>query len=1323
MHKDFIMRNLLILLVFGFSLTSLADRKRLTNDEKQFVIKGAAEVAKEALDNGSFKRDHLRKEFMFMLDELVTAGNCLPRRCDSLQKILFKTISANFDGLPLDKPASDSPWTAYKKGRVEKFIYIDLGYFLRPNSFGGIEFGGGTFQRPPSTVQASWRASECNGVGNCDLRYDAPEEFANLGENASYRICKEGSDPPLGKLHNDKKANPNNLGMKDEACNEHTDCLSMVCNRTGADPETGADLVGNEINKGVCAQYDECYAAGGDGDECSHMAPLCQEGLQCLTIDYNSSNVPTCKILRRSCTEDTECCSDKCMSGECVEKMACLSCTVEGVEPSGDKECCPGLIPGIDGKCRAMLPPFVLPDANTMDNLMSDAGNADYTYSEDYTKRDQCIDPCNEVKHLPVNFPAEAGLGEIKTRAQLELEEVMCSTTAARAGDNFDAVYNACLDAKVRVHVQKLTNYFKSKDMIAKIDESQLEYNKTYGIPAFTPPGRSDPKDCHFNSLNDWIHNSSNLQRNAEIALAAMEIAFSGPAANTYFKDGDKGDINQRFKVLGTKIKEVRGQFRQAMADADIRMTCNCMMIKGEDYIKANQDRFQYCTADVLGDSSVQDDFPGDGDLHQAWLQDQKELMAALGIIEDEDTDNTQSFTNSGMGAAGLTGQGLLLQWLGERKKARMEMFEAIASVESDLYELGEYLDTDPWLKGQVKASPEKVYSFVYRKYRDWVKWVVAIVMISVALVLLSIPPLQSMALGALAGFAGYGFMVGAVALITSLFNGGVEPGTYEFYVDKNKTRISSFNAIREKFRVDRHVQFPENEICNAKGFANTCIKNYVLAYPDPYQVNNPEYKPWMDKIEGAYLIDFHLPETFPATPEVSLEMNPDLPGRMELGYNYGFNIFKTKGPSGTQRERYLKRNPFFEDTFTMTNQWKAKSGFVTEPDVTQNKLLIAFTPWNGDIVDAEGKLVPKHHFDNPKIEAYKNAVIEYINTRGLDYLFASTGEKKLFASYVYNIHLLFPKLSGTHELAYPMRGLKTYTMGMHYQFMLLGSLNANKAVDLDALLGAQLSDWSSKFSKYNAEFIKTVVGKGSKNAKKRRKLFAAFRALDLATGAGLEDFEKMVNGMKTSDQEGASAGLSGFEAAARFAKRSRQAKKKEENWNKQMKGNKRKKAIERAVANFKKTFSTPTNYGGGGSSSAPSVAATNNSGTSRSSKKKSYNFPSFGSKKKARRGGYGGPSFGSSRGSSNSGDDYSSSNLGAGDSEVDNMISAAKKDKSLYELDPNDTLFTVVSKAYKRNLDLILVRRAAVVLEGKAPSKPKIDDSKKAELKELLKK
>ncbi len=103
--------------------------------------------------------------------------------------------------------------------------------------------------------------------------------------------------------------------------------------------------------------------------------------------------------------------------------------------------------------------------------------------------------------------------------------------------------------------------------------------------------------------------------------------------------------------------------------------------------------------------------------------------------------------------------------------------------------------------------------------------------------------------------------------------------------------------------------------------------------------------------------------------------------------------------------------------------------------------------------------------------------------------------------------------------------------------------------------------------------------------------------------------------------------------------------------------------------------------------------------------------------------------SYPSAIGSSSSydygGSDDSRLNTGLTDEEANVMISAAKGDKTLAERFESDSLWKVVSKAYKRNLGKVLVLksdvRRAVIAEEEPAKDSEISDSEKKQLQKLL--
>ena len=261
-------------------------------------------------------------------------------------------------------------------------------------------------------------------------------------------------------------------------------------------------------------------------------------------------------------------------------------------------------------------------------------------------------------------------------------------------------------------------------------------------------------------------------------------------------------------------------------------------------------------------------------------------------------------------------------------------------------------------------------------------------------------------------------------------------------------------------------------------------------------------------------------------------------------------------------------------------------------------------------------------------------------------------------------------------------------------------------------------------------------VGSGSRNVGIEDRVFEQFKGLDFNSKVNMDKFAAKMEGLSKDDNYSESdRGL--FKAAQGAFKRRANDLKKREHFDKTFGSTERGKVKTERSAKFLNNFNSPLsnmnlNVGGKnlGNVSAPINGTTANPSSASNNKDKpapkfaAYKAPKYdyGSSNSYRRS----TSYGSS-----STKDYSSENeSGYGDmskSDLEHMLKSAEKDKSLTEVDPNDSLFNVVSKAYKRNLSRILVLKSSAISDS-APvvdiSKDKeidISDNQKESLKNLL--
>jgi hypothetical protein len=1359
------------LILFTLSTASLVLAEALTSRQVRDLRKAQEEGIQDLVAANEFNRDSLLLEYQDLMDSFVAGAVCTPASCDKFIENMYQSyLPEDFDSKALGSPVyirsdwdksriSQEQWDT-KYGYVRRLLDgMELFLYNRPDSFlPGVSplsalQSGALFSAQLGALRT--RCRQQSPYYGCPDVYDGQVGVARIDAKANFLKC-EGGDNVHHIIDPTPPKTPGKLAAK-EICTGHAQCESGICDRDGYLGEE--KLSGNDLNKGLCAEVITCVPETPKGEECTEERPICVEGTACTGINQNTAMINSCTLTSMSCSSDTECCSGKCASGKCEPRALCIQCSSDGEKRVRESsECCPGFYPDAKDICRPELPPFIMPDKDTLQSLMQESGDPNYTYNPP-EPRMTCKAPCNQVTHLPDFLP------DGTTRADLEKVEFSC-TEDAKKSSNFEQTYKACFNSKLKPRLEQLRARFEAEGKITSDETGIEQYNSTYGVPRFTAVGKSDPDMCSFNSLNDYLNESVNLQRNAEIALAAMEVAFSGPFAQDYFKVGGKG-LNEQIQSISRRIAEARGTLMDRMREADIKLTCECMSMKGiEKYATSPELVTLYrkncverdTSNDLLPEGTTIGDMTNRGiaNAHDNWVRSFKERAAAELAAKGENGDKLttdaakkKEFTDDSQLASGIDGQGSLIQWLGLRRNTRVVMFEEIESINNDLTEILDYLDNNPWNTNDIRE--EFAYDFEIKKsgLLGTILLVVAAVVVVAAIAIATggaglavlasafssigtaVGGLVGLSLTAAVGATTAAVVVGAAITAAAIGTVGVtmmrnpkNPSSVPINERYRDEKVGEYKrGLRKIYKYKRYIKWPYNNICNMYDDANKCVQNYFIPGPDPYQIAQPEYLEFIGLMVGSGLVDPHLPATYPnnGSLEIATQLNPSWVNRVNEGYRNGAMVFKSTKPRGRKKKKFLKESPYGKKVGVSDN-WRQSRG-ILNGDV---KVMDTFLPnRTGMLKPGTDELNDKQVITVEKIEAYKQAVVDYVDQAGLDYLFKNEAEKKIFASYVYNIHFVYPKLSKFAGFGYPLYGLRTYLSAMQYNFMLIAQLNMRKATDLDSLLDQYANDWMSKLSKYGATELITEIGKGSKNAVFSRRTFEAFKAFDFKTGTGLENFNvsssvRNERGSRSSSNL-AGASTNAINSAQRLAARIRDINADRKAFDAAMAKNPRKDKIISAANAFAATVSTPTSFGREtaslGAGLAASQSATNQNKTSNTRLRNtmnSFSTNNFDSSFDTS------TSYGEPSGAE---DDGKVPAHGLRNSEVDAMIQAAKQDDSLYSVSETDTLFTQVSKAYKRNLDLILKKKGEVSLTEKQDKdlESKLDDAKKSELKSLL--
>jgi hypothetical protein len=314
--------------------------------------------------------------------------------------------------------------------------------------------------------------------------------------------------------------------------------------------------------------------------------------------------------------------------------------------------------------------------------------------------------------------------------------------------------------------------------------------------------------------------------------------------------------------------------------------------------------------------------------------------------------------------------------------------------------------------------------------------------------------------------------------------------------------------------------------------------------------------------------------------------------------------------------------------------------------------------------------------------------------------------------------------MASAEGMGYPTLALSSYIQSVLYYMQAVGSLSATKGMDFNDLAGQYdnyLMDLEGEYDKGAGAYS----GRGSENGTYSNELFTQFALLDFNTGNGVEAFLtpkgaiKVPKGFSESDSKIFTAGVN-------KALRAKKLKEKSDHYKKEVGDTKRGKLKLKAQNKHLQSFGKPLDrFSDSLKQGLKPVVAKDEikkSEKKASTKQASYkapviNYPSA-------------SSYNSSYGSSSS-DASSSSKVKTGLSERAKnsmLVNNADKMKSELKRDDNDSLFRIVTKAYFRNLDLILERTVAAQSRAKdvkslkfETKSEKLSKDKKSELKNLL--
>jgi hypothetical protein len=1164
-------------------------------------------------------------------------------------------------------------------------------------------------------IYGLWIDSVLTGIAN------NPKECSNNGDPSNAGICCNSDYISNLFVGFDKSQHASSNSCKDKgvACSSHSDCCSESCKKSDY---FGAD-------KGICEAVKTCYELIEYGKECSvPEKPYCvpkheingtDYSISCRNIDAKSTNINECKAVGNQCDSGADCCSLKCDNKKCVEQKKCDVCLIinQSVKDNPGVKCCEGLYENLKGKCIPKFPVYIpasvnlnpsIDKATILDKFFSLFSMSSYAselcerFSKDDNKKIQdyiktcwhkekpeqekeCLDALGDYKKslLTVSF------NNNKTKVEEETAKCNKKPTAEKEKcikDNVSGLMAGC-----------------------QTKMSEKEYANAFNISSIQTMTFSDPDKCVFNSFHDSWRDASALERNAEIVMRGFEYVYTGDGAQDMWVQKDKTkNIFDRARDIAVEIRKSRAALIESSRETDREMMCECVAIKKR----------------VGVDSMVLEDFEND-----PRCENQRAELAAMNDSNPEGNNpldsEKKSLAYSSKGAIGLSHEKMMMKFLSLRQKTQNDRFDRNAKLEKELQELSEYIENNDWM---VSSETKKVtlYNFGVKWYQGWLAWVVAIIAIVAA-------PFTGGA--SLVLFVAVGMFISSkpghedespqvVNVVTESDNNAraYNGKDYDFKQGKCHRKFLGI-CYMDRFKIDRvfiHPKFDNGQSnskykCDVDHFSYACIRNIYKSKFEGKDVNIIDLKKPLFVDEGVWKKDTLWVKNW----------NDHIK-------NFIKKLEATK-PNGYQQRRYLG------EPNLMARQEIQEAMVLSNDKLPKDFTESMKQAFKAGVVKYAGcrKLIGNEPGDPCRVNLSGTNIVLEENAIGYGYLFEKEADMANFAEYVYQHHFHWPSISASEKMGYPLLSQSAYFMSIATNLALIGSSAASRMNASGEAFDHYYASWNKRKNEYacagdsSGACAAEEVGSGSMNVQYSDDFKVAFKTLDFQNGTFTSQFVDAAGNIKAGNMSTAEQETlkNGVQKAMRAAEKVKKAA----HYKKVVGDTPRGKIIAKGYEKWNEKFGKPLNkikmsvgaqeFGGnskynGTSGNTPAVSSTSKK-SNISNSVSSYKAPKFDMPS------YETPSY-------QTGGDSSGASIKTGLQDEQNLkntyiLDNALKNKSMYERDDSDSIFKVVSKAYYRNLGLILERAGIKTDQTKIPglefkdTKKDLSKDKKSELKKLL--
>ncbi len=1132
--------------------------------------------------------------------------------------------------------------------------------------------------------------------------------YASEYEMATTRQCKPGL--ARFRFANFKTA-PNTCEVSGKECSKHEDCCSKNCLKKTGEPV------------GACIQEMSCYKLIPKNEECGDMGgerynPYCsniyteyaldpenktkpqpgKKSYECIETSFNTSGIGECTAEGQTPTASAPCCSDKVGSdGKCVRKFTCDVCYKDGQTPPADEKCCAGFYKSMKGNCVQDFPPLRMNPTTKVKknsifkNILSALSLTAHANVQELEQDGSGGggDGGGSTGSGGGSGNGTAGGGNGNTASSVLTAEERKDFAERRAnclsGSDQEAI-KTCLSDTSKIESDLISKRLNDPNFNSSLI-SREDYIKKFNRAVIIEKRSSNFENCEFHSYNDNWNSGSDTFRNAEIVMRGFEYMYSGKGTKDYWIDKSGQSIFERAQKVALKFRKNRRELIDKYKEIDIEMTEKCHKI----------------------------------------FTNKKWGAGAEGNPGDLTTeDKAQQVSDIDDGASGKKQTQLMIEFLDLKRDALMTYFAANSEDDGSeelMEELSEAVANNKWEQSWRRDT--KLYDFKLKKLKGFWQFFVDLTKVLTTFLTMAIDmvtmPLQLIFTGSFDPVltnALWGYGQGSFGQTHTA--GTIEKSMYGVLERKIDNRVTRdwygsgwfhkkkdydsyyvgpyFHSSKGTSELKDGVANSNGNICEVNASSRLCFKNvHAIAYQAP---NDEEAKP-------RYLLDIKFPEF---VSDSKFEVDSKVPSMINRSYGIAINKLRTTDPGTTKpkwmNNDFLGRKEYAKEFLPKASNWV--------PRIFTAEMIKIFKAGVRKYAKCEELLAC----------GAKNAEEgEY----GFGLLISTDEDANAFADYVYQHHYVWPSLSAPTELAYPTIAQSSYFQSVSYYLRVIGSLAATKAGDF----GVLADKYREHLTNLDGEYDKGAgASQGrSKNAKYSKEFNQKFALLNFQTGQGVDAY--IGDGGKPIIPQGFNSSEStAFRAGINKAIRAKKLHAKAEHYKKTVGNTKRAKIKQQAQSSFMQKFGRPIDNMSKslrqGLKAAPTIAKDSNKKKETDKSKNMYaayvppKVPSYGGQ------GYGG---GYSGRASNSNSNSKPKKVSS-DNIAKNMmlLDSAKKMQRDLKRDDGDSLFKIVTKAYFRNLDLILEKINPSKVDSKKVKsleyqrkKDMISNDKKSELKKLL--